>query len=190
MLRGLPFVVNYTDDTLVHSANEDEHKHHLREVFQRLKTAGLTLRGKKCHIGMSQVTYLGHVFSGSGMIPDPQKIKVVQDWPVPHNTTAVRQFLGLASYYRWYIHHFSEIAAPLHALTQKGVPFSWSTECAEAFTALKDHLTQAPVLAYPCFDHNAGAFHLQTEASAVGLGAVLEQNGHPVAYASSFTYIP
>ena len=67
VLRGLPFVVNYIDDTLVHSANEDQHKHHLREVFQRLKTAGLTLRGKKCHIGMSQVTYLGHVFSGSGM---------------------------------------------------------------------------------------------------------------------------
>ena len=89
VLRGLPFVVNYIDDTLVHSANEDEHKHHLREVFQRLKTAGLTLRGKKCHIGMSQVTYLGHVFSGSGMVPDPQKIKVVQDWPVPQNTTAV-----------------------------------------------------------------------------------------------------
>ena len=115
---------------------------------------------------------------------DPQKIKVVQDWPVPQNTTAARQFLGLASYYRRYIHHFSEIAAPLHGLTQKGVPFNWSAECAEAFTALKDHLTQAPVLAYPRFDHNAGTFHLQTDASAVGLGAVLEQNGHPVAYAS------
>ena len=134
---------------------------------------------------MSQVTYLGHVFSGSGMVQDPQKIKVVQDWPVPQSTTAVGQVLGLASYYRRYIHHFSEIAAKLlHTLTQKGVPFNWSTECAEAFTALKDHLTQAPVLAYPRFDHDAGTFHLQTDASAVGLGAVLEQNGHSVAYAS------
>ena len=62
--------------------------------------------------------------------------------------------------------------------------FNWSTACAETFTALKDHLTQAPVLAYPLFDHDAGTFHLQTDASAVGLGAVLEQNGHPVAYAS------
>ena len=83
VLRGLPFVVNYIDDTLVHSAKEDKHKHHLREVLQRLKTGGLTLRGKKCHVGMSQVTYLGHVFSGAVMVPDPQKIKVVQDWPVP-----------------------------------------------------------------------------------------------------------
>ena len=110
---------------------------------------------------MSQVAYLGHVLSGAGMIPDPQKIKVVQDWPVPQNTTAVRQFLGLASYYRWYIHHFSETAALLHALTQKGAPFNWSAECAEAFIAVKDHLTQAPVLAYPRFDHNAGTFYLQ-----------------------------
>ena len=155
--------MTYTDDTLVHSADEDEHKHHLCEVFQRLKTAGLTLHRKKCHIGMSQVTYLGHVFS----------VK-----------TTVRKFLGLASYYRRYIHHFSEIPALLHALTQKEVPFNWSAECVEAFTALKDHLTQAPGLAYPRFDHNAGTFYLQTDASAVGLGAVLEQNSHPVAYAS------
>ena len=62
MLRGLPFVVNYIDDTVVHSANDEEHKHHLCEVFQQLKIAGLTLRGKKCHIGTSQVTCLGHVF--------------------------------------------------------------------------------------------------------------------------------
>ena len=64
------------------------------------------------------------------------------------------------------------------------MPLNWSAECAEAFTALKDHLTQAPVLAYPRFDHNVGTFHLQTDASAVGLGAMLEQNGHPVVYAS------
>ena len=153
-------------------------------VFQRLSDAGLTLRGTKCHIGMKEVSYLGHVFSSSGMAPDPKKIQIVQEWPVPTDVTQVRQFLGLASYYRCYIHHFSDIIAPLNNLTKKGTPFIWNQECDNAFTALKQHLTQAPVLAYPQFDHHADEFSLQTDASAVGLGAVLEQNGHVIAYAS------
>ena len=99
ILRGLSFVTNYVDDILVHSADVEEHTHHLRVVFQRLSDAGLTLRGTKCHIGMKEVSYLGHVFSSSGMAPDPKKIQIVQEWPVPTDVTQVRQFLGLASYY-------------------------------------------------------------------------------------------
>ena len=118
------------------------------------------------------------------MAPDHQKIQAVQDWPTPTGVTGVHQFLGLASYYRRYIHCFADIAAPHHALTQKCVPFAWTPECAEAFMALKDHLVHAPVLAYPRFDSSASEFQLQTDASAVGLGAVLEQDGHVVAYGS------
>ena len=129
VLRGLSFVTIYLDDILVHSATEEEHSHLLQEVFQRLADAGLTLRGRKCHIGMAKVPYLGHVFSGSGMHPDPKKVQRVQELPVPTDTTEVRQFLGLASYYRRYIHRFSDIAAPLNALTNKGVPFSWNQDC-------------------------------------------------------------
>ena len=184
IFRGLSFVTTYVDDILVHSADVEEHSHHLQEVFQRLADAGLTLRGKKCHIGMKEVSYLGHVFSSSGMAPDPKKIQVVQEWPVPTDVTQVRQFLGLASYYRRYIHHFSDIAAPLNNLTKKGAPFIWNQECEDAFTTLKRHLTHAPVLAYPQFDHQASEFSLQTDASAVGIGAVLKQDGHVIAYAS------
>jgi len=183
-LQGLPFVTIYLDDILVHSDSVETHAKHLRVVFQRIKDAGLTLKGAKCHIGLSSVRYLGHVFSAQGMSADPSKIQDITDWPVPTNATEVRQFLDLASYYRQYILNFSNIAAPLHFLTQKDVPFSWDSKCGKAFQALKSHLVQSPVLAYPCFDSTADEFVLQTDASAVGLGAILEQNGHVIAYAS------
>ena len=103
IFRGFHFVTTYIDDILIHSASLDEHKEHLKKVFQRLRACGLTLRGQKCHFGMKKVTYLGHTFSANGMAPDETKVKAVMDWPTPCNVGAVRQFLGLASYYCKYI---------------------------------------------------------------------------------------
>ena len=142
-----------------------------------------TLRGQKCHLGLRSVTYLGHMFSSSGMAPDPQKVHSIRQWPQPNTATEVRQFLGLASYYRRYNPHFANIAAPLNELTQKGIQFR-TEECSSAFNFLKDRLAQAPVLGYPQFESQANPFNLQTDASAIGLGAVLEQDGHVIAYAS------
>ena len=166
-LQGLPFVTIYLDDILVHSDSVETHAKHLRVVFQRIKDAGLTLRGAKCHIGLSSVM----CFFRSGNV---YKIQDITDWPVPTNATVVRQFLGLASYYRRYILNFSNIAAPLHFLTQKDVPFSWDSKCGKAFQVLKSYLVRSPVLAYPCFDSIADKFVLQTDDSAVGLSAMLE----------------
>ena len=95
-----------------------------------------------------------------------------------------KQFLGLASYYRRYIPKFSTIAAPLTNLTHKGAVFSWSAECESSFQLLKSALTQAPILTYPNLSHNTSPFVLQTNASAFGLGAVLEQDNHVIAYPS------
>ena len=141
----------------------------------RLQKAGLTLHGTKCCIGIPRVCCLGHFFSGSGIQPDPNKVYAVQAWPKSTDVTTLRHFLGFASYYRRYVLKFADIAAPLDTLTQKGVPFQWTTAHDESFAHLKSVLTQAPVLTYPDFSATAPPFVLQTDTSAVGLGAVLEQ---------------
>ena len=184
VMRGLPYVTTYQDDVLIHSPSEETHKKHQHEALQRLRQAGLTLRGSKCQIGIEQVVYLGHVFSAEGMTPDNSKVQAVQEWPRPRDATEVRQFIGLASYYRRYIQHFADIARPLHRLTQKDATYCWSEECEQAFRNLKTKLTEAPILAYPRFDKEASPLVLQTDASLTGLGAVLEQDGQVIAYAS------
>ena len=159
IFMGFPFVTTYIDDVLVHSASEEEHVGHLKQVFQRLREAELTLRGWKCHIAMPKVVYLGHVFSTSGMATDHRKIVAVQEWSVPTNATEVRQFVGLASYYCRYIHQF---AKPLNALTQKATAFEWTSECQDAFNSLKRKLTQAPILAYPFTNQPVPLYSRQT----------------------------
>ena len=102
-------------------------------MFRRLREAELTLRGQKCHIGLPQVSYLGHIFSANGVAPDKEKVQAVQDWPIPKDVIALRQFLGFASYYCRYIHHFADVTAPLHSLTQTGVSLELSPECQHAW---------------------------------------------------------
>ena len=180
----LPFITTYLDDVLVHSSTDEEHQRHLKEIFHRLEKAGLFLQGNKYCIGTTHVTYLGHVFSDKGMERDPSKVSAVKNWITPTNVTSLRSFLGLASYYRRYIHQFADIAAPLHHLTSKGVPFQWDTLCQSAFEQLKLELTKAPILSFPDFSPTSQPFQLQTDASSIGVGAVLEQDGHVIAYAS------
>ena len=133
---------------------------------------------------MTQVSYLGLLFSVSGMMPDSQKVKAVQEWAISTTVTAVYQFIGFASYYRRYIQDFATIAAPLHHLTQKGISFKWTQECTDVFNLLKQKLVQAPILAFPNFSTAASPFVVYTDASSIGIGAVLEQDNHVIAYAS------
>jgi len=82
---------------------------------------------------MSKVCYLGQIFSADGIQPDPDKVFAVQAWPTPTDVATLRQFLGLASYYKRYVHKFADVAAPLHGLTQKGAPFEWTSALNNAF---------------------------------------------------------
>ena len=121
----------------------------LREVFQRLRQANLKLKPKKCSLFKQSVNYLGHVISRDGVSTDPEKVRAVEEWPVPQSTKDVRSFIGLASYYRRYIHGFAKIAQPLHRLMVKNRIFQWTDECEMAFQMLKRSQTTAPIIAYP-----------------------------------------
>ena len=112
------------------------------------------------------------MISNKGVSTDPAKISTVSHWPTPTNVTELRSFLGLASYYRRFIHHFAEVAAPLYRLQEKGSTFRWTANCTDAFEMLKKKLTSAPILAFP---RPSDTFILDTDASECGIGAVLSQ---------------
>ena len=121
----------------------------------------------------SKVAFLGHEVSEQGIATDPEKAKTVRDWPQPKSATEVRQFVGLASYYRKIIPNFATICKPLHKLTKKTSKFVWNDQTQNAFDTLKQSLTTAPILSYPMLQDQP--FLLDTDASNVGVGAVLSQ---------------
>ena len=170
----------YLDDIIVTGKTFDEHLDNLREVFERIRNAGMKLSPKKCSLFKKEVKYLGHIVSSSGISTDPEKLETVTNWPIPNNLQELRSFLGLCTYYRRFVANFSDIARALHELTEKGKPFLWTTQCQQAFDSLKEAVTTAPILAYPV---PGAPFILDTDASNSGIGAVLSQgteNGEKV----------
>ena len=174
VLKGLPWTtcLVYLDDILSHGKSFTESVQSLREVFLRLRHAGLKLSPSKCELFRPEVTYLGHVISREGIATDPTKTAVIRDWPTPRNVKDVRKFVGLCSYYRRYAAGFANISKSLHQLTEKGRRFVWTAECDSAFEQLKQMLTSAPILACPSGD---GQFILDTDASDHGIGCVFSQ---------------
>ena len=175
------FVVVYFDDILVYSLNLNDHIEHLRSVLLVLRDEKLYANFEKCTFCKSEVIFLGFVVSAQGVKVDEEKIKAIKDWPRPKCMSEVRSFHGLASFYRRFVPNFSTLAAPLNEIVKKNVVFSWGKEQEEVFNALKDKLMNAPVLALPNFAKN---FEIECDASNIGIGAVLLQEGHPIAYFS------
>ena len=174
------FVLVFFDDIFIYSSTLADHLRHLRVVFLILRQHRLFVKRSKCAFGVDSISYLGHIIRASGVAMDPTKVQAVMDWPQPRSARGVRGFLGLAGYYRKFVHDYDIIVAPLTALTKKD-GFSWTEEAAAAFLALKRTVTSAPVLALPDFDR---PFVVECDASTYGFGAVLLQDKHPLAFFS------
>ncbi|GKA69958.1 putative reverse transcriptase domain-containing protein [Tanacetum coccineum] len=118
------FVIVFIDDILIYSKTKEEHDAHLRLILELLKKEELYAKFSKCDFWLSKVQFLGHVIDSEGIYIDPAKIKSIKDWESPKTPTEIRQFLGLAGYYRRFIKGFSKIAKPMTKLTQKSVKFN------------------------------------------------------------------
>jgi hypothetical protein len=162
----------YIDDVLIRSPTWEQHLKDLRDVFTCLRNAGLRLNIPKCYFGKPEVRFLGFIVSQDGINPDPSKVQAMQQFPPPTTVKQLRTFLGTTGFYRRFIEGYSRITNPLTALLIKDRTFVWNDRHQRAFDTLKQHMTSAPVLAHP--DLNS-PFILHTDASYLGLGAILGQ---------------
>jgi hypothetical protein len=175
------FIIVFIDDILIYSRTKQEHEVHLRKALELLRAEKLYGKFSKCEFWLEEVKFLGHVVDKDGIKVDPSKIEAVENWRRPETPTEIRQFLGLAGYYRRFIENFSKIAQPLTLLTCKDRNFDWGEKQEEAFRILKEKLCNAPVLSLP---EGNDDFVVYCDASGQGLGCVLMQRGKVIAYAS------
>ncbi|KAK1606018.1 hypothetical protein QYE76_029691 [Lolium multiflorum] len=175
------FVVVFIDDILIYSKTEEEHEQHLEMVLDTLREHQLYAKFSKCEFWLKEVGFLGHILSAGGIAVDPSKIKTVAEWKAPTTQTEVRAFLGLAGYYRRFVEGFSSIARPMTQLLKKDKKFEWTNKCEESFQQLKSRLTSAPILIMPDITK---PFDVYCDASKIGLGCVLMQEGKVISYLS------
>ena len=172
VLKGITFAFGYLDDILIFSPDNKTHLEHLEIVFQRLREADLKLKASKCNFFKKHIQYLGHLVSGEGIEPLPEKLEAVRKMPPPTTPKEVRQFLGLVGYYRKFVPKFADIARPLTNLTKLDIPYEWTARCQEAFEFLKEMLLKEPVLKYP---DPSKPYTLFTDASKFAWACVLTQ---------------
>jgi transposase InsO family protein len=188
----------YLDDIIIFSRSFEEHIHRLDKALCQLSKHGLKLRADKCILLRSEVRFLGHIISADGVQTDPEKVRIVKEWPIPPSLKDLRKFLGFTSYYRRFVPHYAKVAAPLHQLVgrlagrgrkkhRKDVLLGkeWGEVHMSAFEELRERLTSTPVLGYADFRL---PFVVETDASHQGLGAILSQiqdgKRRVIAYAS------
>ena len=162
----------YLDDILIWGRTVKETLGRLGKFLDKLKAANLKLKPNKCFLFQKSVQFLGHIVSDKGVSCDPSKVDSVRSWKVPSTVKELKSFLGLCNYYKKFIANYSTIAKPLTELTSTKVEFKWDENCQHSFDKLKELLVSAPILGYPKDD---GLFILDTDASDVGIGAVLSQ---------------
>jgi hypothetical protein len=186
ILHGLPGVICLMDDVLVYGVNEKEHWARLRTVLQCISRSGMTLRKEKCEFGCREVKFLGHIISGVGVKPDPDKIKAIVDMCAPTTKKEARRFLGMVNYLSKFSSKLAELCAPINALTGSKSSWWWGEDQQVAFDKIKIEMSRTPVL---CKFDVSKKHRVSADSSQFALGAVLLQFGargswQPVEYAS------
>lgn len=171
----------YFDDLIVAGRNQQEHDDNLRKLLIRARENNVKFNPDKIQLNRSEVTYLGHIVSADGLKPDPDKIQAITEMPSPTDKLGIQRLLGTLNFLRGFIPDISTVTEPLRVLLRSDTQWHWGPEQEDAITKIKDRLTSAPVLQY--FDLEKSTT-LQVDSSQSGLGAVLLQDNHPVAYAS------
>lgn len=174
--------VVYMDDILIFSTSLTEHINSIRDIFRTLKNARLKIQVSKCDFLRRETQFLGHVLTTCGVKPDPCKISIIQKLKLPDTGKKIKSFLGMTGFYRKFIHDYAKIAYPMTRYLKKDEKINTNDpNYIVAFEKLKELITNSPVLRYPNFSKR---FKIVTDASNNAIGAVLTQDGHPVAYAS------
>ena len=180
-LEGLEGIQCVADDVIVYGRDEDDHNCKLRSLLERCEQHGIKLNPDKCKFNVTQIKFLGHIVSSSGLRADPAKIEAISKMEAPSDVAAVERLRGTVTYLARYVPKLSEVMRPITLLTHNDVDWSWGEPQDKAFNHLKRLLTESPILAY--YDQNSELV-IQCDASQYGLGAALMQNGRPIAYAS------
>ena len=173
VLRGLPFAFVYVDDILIASKSAKEHKEHLRQVCQLLEDNGLVIRKDKCIFGVPEIEFLGHKVTAAGILPLPDRVTTIKEYPVPENRAALQRFLGMINYYHRFLPKIAGHLKPLHvASAGSGQSIDWTPECQKAFETAKSALAEATLLHHPRPDV---PISITTDASDVAIGGQVEQ---------------
>ena len=185
ILSGIGGVANSQDDIIIWGSTKDEHNKRLSVVMKVLFEAGLRLNKAKCQIGVSEMIFLGHKITATGIYPDPAKIEAIQKMEIPTDRLGVQRLLGMVNFVGKFIPNLSEITTPLRKLIEKDTPFTIGQSEMQAIRTIQEIWTTNPVL--KALDPKR-QLKLSSDASKHGLGAVLlqkhEDDWLPIAYAS------
>ncbi|KAG2782475.1 hypothetical protein Pcac1_g7555 [Phytophthora cactorum] len=182
LLRSVPdFAPSYVDDVFVHSpavngkTDVEVHKEHLRKLLALMRKHKLYANLKKCIFGASEIPILGCLVGKSAARPDPEKVRVISEWPTLSNVKRLRQFLGLATHLCKHVENYAGEIRPLSQLLKKEAEWKWTSECQQAFDAVKQGLTEALIIAVADQDR---PFHVVCDASDIAIGCALMQHDH------------
>lgn len=181
ILEGIEGTLNFVDDILIFAPTEEEHDRILEKVLQKCRESNIKLNKSKCQIKKIRTKYLGHIISGEGMYPDPDKVEAIAKMQTPSDKQGVHRLLGLVNWLARFIPNMSDLTEPLRILLKKDIEFHWQPQQEKAFQNIKEAVTNQNVLKF--YDVNQPVA-ISADASKSGLGAVLLQGGQPVAYAS------